>query len=229
MDGYLLGYVLIFIAMIVTMAAQAKVSNAYRKYSQYDSYTGMTGAMMARRMLDEYGLNHIQIREVNGQLSDYYDPRNETVHLSRDIYEGTSIASLAVACHECGHAIQHAEGYTSLVVRNTLVPYCNLSSKLGYVAIFIGLAMNSYTLAMVGILLVSAILFYQVITLPVEFNASNRALAYLNSLGLNGSTLEGSKDMLTAAALTYVAAAFSALMSILRLLLIVLGNGKRRR
>ncbi len=228
MNGYTLGFLLVIIAMIISMIAQAKVNGAYSKYSKIESYTGMTGYQVARRMLDQHGLSHVAIREVKGTLSDHYDPRNETVNLSRDVYYGSSIASVAVACHECGHALQHAEGYRSLIIRNALIPFFNVSQQLGYLAIFIGFFFGSYDLAMIGVILICGILIYQLLTLPVEFNASSRALHYLDEgVLVQGETLDGARSMLSAAAFTYVASMLSSLASILRLVLI-LGGGRRR-
>lgn len=221
MNGYTIGYIAVIIAFIISLIAQSKVNSAYSKYRKIDSNTGMTGYMAARKMLDDHGLNYVYINEVSGKLSDHYDPRNQTVNLSRDVYEGTSIASIAVACHECGHALQHAEGYQSLVIRNSLIPFFNISQQLGNIAIIIGLLSGLLNLAMIGIILVCGILLYQMLTLPIEFNASSRALDYLGNGILNGNTLSGAKSMLSAAAFTYVAAALASLASILRLFLIV--------
>lgn len=227
-NSYTLGFLLVLIAAIISLIAQSKVQGAYSKYSKIDAYIGKTGAMIAREMLQSQGLYDVTIREVSGKLSDHYNPSNKTVNLSSDIYHGTSIASIAIACHECGHAIQHAQGYKSLVIRNSLIPTFNIMNTIGYGAIMIGYATSMLNIALVGVILISGMLCYQLLTLPIEFDASKRALAYIDEYSmLQGSTYKGAKSMLSAAAFTYVAAMLASLASILRLLLIILGNNRR--
>ena len=177
---------------------------------------------MARRILDSNGLNNVDIVETQGELTDHYDPERKVVRLSKDIYHGATIASSSVAAHECGHAVQDKEGYFFLRLRATLVPFVNLSSKLGYIALVVGLLFGWLELAWFGIFLELAILFFQLITLPVEFDASRRAADFLKREALvEKSEQEGSKKMLNAAAMTYVASVVSTLLQILRLVLLV--------
>ncbi|MFQ6862674.1 MAG: zinc metallopeptidase [Beduini sp.] len=227
MNYYMFGYFLLFIGVILTMGAQMKVQSAYGKYSKIPSSSGLTGYETARRILDQNGLQDVEINAVNGKLSDHYNPKNKTVNLSRDVYNGHSIASIAVAAHECGHAIQHKVGYRSLVYRNALVPLFNVSQWAGYIVLFIGFAMGELNIALLGIVLISAILLFQLLTLPVEFNASSRALEILDTGMIPTSEVGGASQMLSAAAMTYVAAVAASLLSILRLLLMVLGSSRR--
>ncbi len=220
-------YILVIIGFLVTLASQALVKGRYSKYKKIISSKKMTGEEVARKILDKNDLLNIKINEVAGNLTDHYDPTNKTVNLSTDIYKGNSIASIAVAAHECGHAIQDKEGYTFLKFRHSIIPFVNISTKLGYIVIFIGLFAGLFNLAMLGIILISGILIFQLVTLPVEFNASSRAKIQLKELGLvNDEDSNGVKDMLTAAALTYVAALASSILQILRLLLMVTGRRK---
>ncbi len=227
MSYYTLGYVLILVGGILTMMAQRKVQSAYSKYRRVPSSSGLTGYDVARRILDLNGLQDVEIRAVGGQLSDHYNPRNKTVNLSQDIYHGHSIASIAVAAHECGHAIQHKEGYRSLVLRNTLIPVFNVSQRIGYAVLFLGFIMGEMDMALIGVFLISAILLFQLLTLPIEFNASQRALKILDTGMISASEVGGASQMLSAAAMTYVAAVAATLLSVLRLLLIVLGRSDR--
>lgn len=181
---------------------------------------------MAREILDSEGLHDIQIFEVNGQLSDHYNPGKKTINLSKDIYQGTSIASLAVAAHECGHAIQYKEKYIPISLRNAILPIANIGQYLGWIAIFIGLIFSRTNVAWFGFFAMCGILAFQVVTLPVEFNASSRALAILKTRYLNEDEYSGARSMLSAAAMTYVAAMISTLMSMLRIFLIILGNSR---
>lgn len=226
-NGYArLGYILVFIGFLIMLYAQMKVNSAYSRYERVPNSRGMTGAMVAREILDRNGLTNVQIRSVSGKLSDHYDPRNKTVNLSRSIHDGTSIAALAVASHECGHAIQHATGYQPLVFRNAILPFCNVGQNLGWLAVFLGLILGNSKVAWIGVFLMSGILIFQLATLPVEFNASSRALAILKSNYLTTNEYSGAKSMLSAAAFTYVAATLSALLSLLRIVLVILGNDR---
>jgi Zn-dependent membrane protease YugP len=215
-------YILVIIGTIITLIAQFFVNSSYNKYKQRMNSNGITGREVARKILDVNGLSNVEVLEVAGTLTDHYDPRNKIVNLSTDIYKDSSIASIAVAAHECGHAIQDKVGYTFLRIRHMLVPTVNLSSKLGYVVIFIGLAFGSYKLAMFGLILLLAILLFQLVTLPVEFNASRRAMEQLRILNLADDIGQnGVKSMLTAAAMTYVASVASTLLQLLRLFIII--------
>ncbi|WP_027089423.1 zinc metallopeptidase [Thomasclavelia saccharogumia] len=223
---YMIGYLLVAIGSLIMVVAQIKVSSAYNKYEKIPNSRHMTGAMVAREILDRNGLRDVQINRVNGRLSDHYDPRNKTVNLSPGIHDGTSIASLAVASHECGHAIQHLVGYRPLVFRNAILPLCNVGQYLGWIAVFIGLLMGNSNIAWLGVILMSGILLFQIVTLPVEFDASSRALQILKTNYLTSDEYSGAKSMLSAAAFTYVAAMLSTVLSLLRIVLIVLGNDR---
>lgn len=223
---YMIGYLLVAIGSLIMVIAQIKVSSAYNKYEKIPNSRHMTGAMVAREILDRNGLRDVQINRVNGRLSDHYDPRNKTVNLSPGIHDGTSIASLAVASHECGHAIQHLVGYRPLVFRNAILPLCNVGQYLGWIAVFIGLLMGNSNIAWLGVILMSGILLFQIVTLPVEFDASSRALQILKTNYLTSDEYSGAKSMLSAAAFTYVAAMLSTVLSLLRIVLIVLGNDR---
>lgn len=221
LGGDLLSTILIFASLIVTGAASAYININYSKYKKVELKKKKTGFDVAREMLDKNGLSNVLILETQGELSDHYDPSKKVVKLSRDIYHGTTIAACSVASHECGHAIQDKEGYTFLVFRNKIVPLVNFSSKAGYIAIMAGLLLSFSSLIWVGVALEVIILLFQLVTLPVEFNASSRALTHLEQMGVvDNSELSGSKKMLTSAALTYVAGVFSAVIQLLRLILI---------
>lgn len=220
--GYDPTYILVLIGFLITLVAQIFVNSSYKKYKKVNTKSGLQGFEVARRILDMNGLNNVEIVETKGELSDHYDPTRKVVRLSTDIYHGATIASSSVAAHECGHAVQDKEGYFFLRLRASLVPIVNISSKVGYFAIVIGLIFGAMKLAWLGIFLELAILFFQLITLPVEFNASKRAAEYLKKEALiEASEQEGSKKMLNAAAMTYVASVVATLLEILRLVLIV--------
>ena len=223
---YMLGYILVGIGVLVMALAQAKVSSAYKKYASVPNSKQMTGRDVAFEILQQNGLSYVQINEVSGHLSDHYNPGKNTLNLSSDVYHGRSIAALAVAAHDCGHALQHKEGYKPLVVRNAIVPVCNISQNIGWIAIVAGLMLGKISIAWFGVLLMSVMLLFQLITLPVEFDASSRALSILNDRYLMDSEYSGAKSMLTAAALTYVAGVLSTLLSLLRIVLIVLSNDR---
>lgn len=231
MDSYALinslSWILMLLGIVITIAAQIFVSSSYNKYKKKKVASNITGFEVARKILDNNGLKNIHIVETRGNLTDHYDPRNKVVRLSTDVFHGNSIASVAVAAHECGHAIQDKEGYTFLRIRSSIVPFVNISSKIGYVAIFIGFICGSYDLATIGIVLLLAMLAFQLVTLPVEFNASSRAKKQIDSLALaENKEQEGVSKMLTSAALTYVAALVTTLLEILRLALIIFGNNR---
>lgn len=218
-------YIFVIIGAIITMLAQGLVTGRYNKYKKMDASKNYRGKDIARKILDANGLQKVKVQEVSGTLTDHYDPSNKTVNLSTDIYEGNSISSVAVAAHECGHAIQDKVGYKFLRIRHKLVPTVNICTKLGYVVIMIGLLAGVFNVAMIGLILVGAILLFQLVTLPVEFNASSRAKKQLKELNLvNETDSTGISDMLFAAALTYVAALASSILQVLRLLLMILGR-----
>ena len=223
----MLSYGLTILALIIAFSAQAYVNSSYSKYKKVLNGKRLSGAAAARRMLDAKGMNDVRVNMVKGILSDHYDPRTKTVNLSRDIYNGETVAAVSVACHECGHALQDKEGYVFMRIRASLVPLVNLSSKVGYFAIMIGFIFGALKLVWIGIFAEVAILIFQLITLPVEFDASRKALQEEEIMGLlSADEMRGSKKMLRAAALTYVASVTSTLMEILRLVLIASSRNK---
>ena len=222
---YMIGYLLVIVGAIIMALAQMKVSSAYNKYSRIENSRHLTGRDVAYEILNQHGLSDVQIYEVKGHLSDHYNPSNLTLNLSSEIYHGTSIASLAVAAHECGHALQHQEGYKPLTFRNMIVPVCNISQTIGWIAILLGLFIGKSSISWLGVLLMSLMLLFQIVTLPVEFDAS-RALSILNDRYLTEDEYPGAKKMLTAAALTYVAAMLSTLLSLLRIVLMVMSRDR---
>ena len=216
--GYDSTYILLIIGVIISAMASARLNSVYGKYRKVRSASGMTGAQAAQRILRAAGISDVSIGMVNGNLSDHYDPRTKRVNLSREIYEGTSLASVGVAAHECGHAIQHATNYAPLSFRSTIVPLANLGSQLSWPLFMAGLILSIEPLLTVGILLFSLAVLFQLVTLPVEFNASSRALRMLDDTGILGNQeIKGAKAVLKAAALTYVAALLSSILQLLRL------------
>ena len=220
---------LVIPGLIASIWAQIKVSSTFKKYSNMRTAKGLTGFMAARRILDANGLSHVAIEQINGHLSDHYDPRANVIRLSRDVYSSSSPAAIGIAAHEAGHAIQYATQYSPIKLRAGLVSITQFSSMLAIPLFFIGLMFASDYLMLAGILLYAAIAFFQLVTLPVEFNASRRALKVLSSSGmLNSSELDASKKVLSAAAMTYVAALLTSLLTLLRLLLLANNRGNRR-
>lgn len=220
MKDYFIVYGLTIISIIITTLAQFFISNSYSKYKKIKNERNITGAYAARYILDKHNLNDIKVVETRGYLTDHYDPVNKVIRLSSDIYHGASIASISVACHECGHAIQDKEKYLFLRIRSKLIPVVNFSSYAGYFAIVLGCIFGSLNLIWLGIIAEMVILLFQLITLPVEINASKKALKELDySHFLNSNELKQGKIMLTAAALTYIASIATALIQILRLIL----------
>ncbi|MDF2513821.1 MAG: putative rane protein [Herbinix sp.] len=221
-------YILVIIGIVITLAASAKVKSAFAKYSQVSTRTGITGAQAAERILRESGIYDVQIQSVAGNLTDHYDPRSKVLRLSDSVYGSSSLAAVGVAAHECGHAIQHQNSYAPLILRSTLVPVANIGSMAAWPVIILGIFMGyNEFLVNLGIVLFSAAVLFQLITLPVEFNASKRAIARLSETGiLYGDELGQSKKVLDAAALTYVAAAAASILQLLRLILLF--GGRRR-
>lgn len=220
---------LIFVlpAAIFAMWASANVNSTFKKYSQVRATCGWTGFDAARRILDANGLFDVKIEHVAGNLSDHYDPKANVIRLSDSVYGNNSAAAIGVAAHEAGHAVQHATGYGPIKLRMALIPVCNIGSNLAMPLVFLGLIMGSYYLANIGILAFGLAALFQLVTLPVEFNASNRALKALEGSGyMTDGDLKSSRKVLTAAALTYVAALAVALANLLRLYVLV--NGRRR-
>lgn len=229
MNNYYINYdLLIWTGLIISILSQVLLSTSYSKYKKTLNNKDKTGYEVARKILDENNLNDIMILETKGNLSDHYDPSRKVIKLSTDIYHGSSIASAAVAAHECGHAIQDKDGYKPMRIRSKIVPTVNICTKLGYIAIVIG-CIFSYQLIEIGILLLTTILVFQLVTLPVEFNASKRALKELETLSLvDNEEKSKARNMLTAAAFTYIASLLTSLLEILRLVLIF-GNRRNDR
>ena len=218
-------YIFFFISLIITLGAQMYVNSSYNKYSKVKTNHEETGEQVARQILDNAGLNDVVVFETNGFLSDHYDPRHKAVFLSRKNFNSSTIAAASVAAHECGHAIQHKEGYIFMNIRAALVPFVNFSSYAGYFAILLGCLFGSMNLIWLGILAECVILLFQVITLPVEFNASKRALKVLEKDNyLTKKELTGGKTVLRAAALTYVASVATSLIEVFRLILLYSGR-----
>jgi len=222
MTSYLIYFAVI---LIIPLWAQAKVRSAYNKYSKVPTSTQMTGAEVARKILDDNGLFDVNIEQTKGVLSDHYDPRKKVIRLSKDIYHGRSMASSAVAAHEVGHAIQDEEEYAFLNFRSALFPVANLGSNMSFILIIAGLLMGLNNLILFGIIFMAAAVLFQFVTLPVEFNASSRAMDQLVATGIITNNEErDTKKVLNAAALTYVAAALVALLELMRFILIFLSN-----
>ena len=225
---YYMTGIFIIPVFIFALICQASVKRNFRKYSRVMSRSGMTGADAAWRLLQLNGVTDVKIRKINGTLTDYYDPKAKEICLSQDVFDSKSIAAIGVACHEAGHACQHAQGYSPLKLRNAVIPATRIGSTLGVPLCLIGLFINSEALAYAGIIMYAFVALFQLITLPVEFNASKRALSAIGQYGfLTDNEYSGAKKVLTSAALTYVAALASALATIFRLFLVV--NGARRR
>ena len=227
--GGLMGYyfdptwILVIIGAVLSMAASAKVNSTFNKSSKVRSITGMTGEDAAKRLLNSQGIYDVTVRPVKGQLTDHYDPRTKTVNLSESVFHSTSVAAIGGAAHECGHAMQHAEGYVPIKIRSAIIPVTQVGSRLWYLIFVLGLIFSSSeigpVLQMVGILLFSLIVVFQLVTLPVEFNASGRAMKTLEThMILYGDDLTKARKVLTAAAMTYVAALLNGLLQLIRLI-----------
>ncbi|NMB27935.1 MAG: zinc metallopeptidase [Tissierellia bacterium] len=223
--GYGGGWMLFLMpAILFSMYAQLKVSTSFNKYLRVVSRSGYTGSQVARMILDRNGLHDVRIELVPGNLTDHYDPRTKVIRLSRNVYNGNSIAAVSVAAHEVGHAIQHGEGYFPLLIRNNIAPIASIGARFVWVLILLGFLISPFLLE-VGIILYLAVVLFQVVTLPVEFNASRRALYQLENGIILRDEIEPSKKVLSAAALTYVAATLVAIGQLLRLLAL---SGRRR-
>lgn len=229
-------YVLVLIGAILSIAASQMVNSTYRKYARVRARSGMTGAEVARRILQMSGITDVQIQHISGELTDHYDPSGKVLRLSDTVYDSRSVAAIGVAAHECGHALQHKEGYAPLKIRSVLVPAANLGSRLGLPIVILGLILGIgfplpgggyFSLAQIGIWIFTLAVLFQIVTLPVEFNASGRALKMLGSYGImNDDEVDDCKKVLGAAALTYVAAAAASILQLLRL--VILARGRRR-
>ncbi len=208
-------------ALILTIYAQAKVSSTYKKYANVRARSGIAACDMARQMLDYNGLSNVKVEQVKGNLTDHYDPRTKVLRLSEATYHSTSVAALGVAAHEAGHAMQDQESYAPLKIRNALVPVANIGSSASWILIILGIVFSTFNLITIGIICFAAVVVFQLVTLPVEFNASNRALVALEGGGfLEADEVQQTNKVLRAAALTYVAAALTAILQLLRLLVL---------
>ena len=214
-------------AILLGLIVQIRLSTTYSKYSKVQSRTGMTGYTAARRILDAAGLRHVPIECIQGELTDHFDPRSNVLRLSNGVYNSSSVAAIGVAAHECGHAIQYAEEYTPMKVRGALVKVTNFSSSISMFIVILGLIFSFRELALVGVALFSVVVLFQLVTLPVEFNASRRAVKILDGY-MDREELSGVKSVLSSAAMTYVAALVSAIFQLIRLLAIV-GGGRDRK
>lgn len=222
-------YLLLIPAMLFALYAQFKVNLTYNKFSKVRNSRGITSAEVARRILDANGLWNVKVVHIAGSLTDNFNPQTNTVSLSDSTYSSDSVAAIGVAAHECGHAVQHATGYAPIKIRSAIIPITNIGSSLGMILLLVGLIFSSHSLAIFGVLLYSAVTVFQAVTLPVEFNASSRALKTLrDDFILDEDELPMARKVLSAAALTYVAALISSIATVLRLLLIA-NNRTRRR
>ena len=223
-------YILVLIGVVLSLLASAKVKSTFARYSNVRSYSGMTGRDAAEKILHRNGIYDVQIIHISGNLTDHYNPTNKTLALSDPVYHSTSVAAIGVAAHECGHAIQHQTGYFPLTLRGNLVPVANFGSTMAWPLIIIGLFFNSSTgsfLIQLGIIFFSLAVLFQLVTLPVEFNASNRALHILGTTNmLQDDELKYTRRVLRAAALTYVASAAAAILQLLRLIILFGGNDR---
>lgn len=214
-------------AILLGLIVQIRLSTTYSKYAKIQSRTGMTGYTAARRILDAAGLRQVPIECIQGELTDHFDPRSNVLRLSNGVYNSSSVAAIGVAAHECGHAIQYAEEYTPMKVRGALVKATNFSSSASLIIVVLGLIFSIQEIALIGVALFSVVVLFQLVTLPVEFNASRRAVKILDGY-MDHEELSGVKRVLSAAAMTYVAALVSAIFQLIRLLAIV-GGGRNRK
>ncbi len=232
-DGFFdVGYVLVLIGLLISLWASWNVKSTFRRYQNTRNSRGLTAAQVVRQILDDNGLYQIRIERVSGNLTDHYDPKGNVIRLSDSVHDSTSVAAIGVAAHECGHAVQHAVNYFPMQIRSAIIPVTQLGSRLWYIVFVLGLIFsNSYAgmlLRMIGILLFSLIVLFQLVTLPVEFNASRRAMQTLESRYiLADEELSGARKVLTAAALTYVAALLGSILQLIRLLGVSKRNNRR--
>lgn len=227
LGGYGLYLLFSLPALLLGLWAQFKVKSAFNQYSRVRSFTGLTGAEVARRMLNSNGLNNVQVEEVGGMLSDHYDPTSRTLRLSREVYHSNSLAAAGVAAHESGHAVQHAEGYTALKFRTAMVPSVQIGSWLGPIIFIVGYFFSSEPLSWAGIILFAATAVFALVTLPVELDATRRAKGWLATSGvIYNSEMDGVSKVLDAAALTYVAAAIQAISTVLYYVFLLMGRNR---
>ena len=227
--------ILVMPFVILSLIASAKVNSSFKNYSEVYSRRGLTAAEAARKVLQDNGVLDVNIERVHGHLTDHFDPKANTIRLSENVYDSTSVASIGVACHEAGHAVQHAVGYLPVKIRTAIVPITNIGSRLSIPLVLLGIILSSFgaqysIIAYIGVALFALCVIFQLVTLPTEFNASRRALRAINDGGiLYEDEAVGARKVLTAAAMTYVAALAVTVMQFLRLLLIVAGSQQRRR
>lgn len=222
-------YILILIGALLSMWASARVKSTFARYDRVRNFRGITGAQAAQTILHQAGIYNVSVQRISGSLTDHYDPAAKVLRLSDSVFGATSVAAIGVAAHECGHAIQDQQDYAPLRIRASLVPICNFGSTISWPLILIGVLMGwNQFLIRAGILLFFAVVLFQLVTLPVEFNASSRALKILSSTGLlQGDENEGARKVLSAAALTYVAGAAASILQLLRLIILFGGRGRR--
>lgn len=221
--------VLVIPALIISMWAQYKVKSSYKKFSKVLNSRNITGAYAAQAVLSYYGITDVTIRPIAGNLTDNYNPKTKVISLSKGVFSGTSVAAVGVACHEAGHAAQHATDYVPIKLRNSILPVCQLGSTLGIPLALIGYFLGFGLLVNIGLILYAAVFVFQLVTLPVEFNASRRAIAVIEETGLfYGDESEGAKKVLKAAAMTYVASMLVALANLLRFIIKLTANQRRR-
>lgn len=225
-DSYYFGFVLI--PLLIGIWAQHKVTSTYKKYSRIASGNGHTGYEAARSILDQNGLQHVQIERVKGNLTDHYDPRTNVIRLSEGVYGSSTVAAIGIAAHECGHAVQYATGYAPMKIRGAIIPITNFGSKMAVPMLLIGILFNWYPLAYAGLIGYVLIALFQLVTLPMEFNASNRAIAALSNMSITESDQRGVKKVLSAAAMTYVAALIAAVTQLLHMITIIGRRNNRR-
>lgn len=221
--------ILVIPAVILSLIASANVNSTFKKYSSVASLRGVSGAEAARRVLAANGVTHVQIEHVSGNLTDHFDPKTNTIRLSDSVYSSTSVAAVGVAAHEAGHAVQYANGYAPMKLRSAIIPITNIGSNLAMPLVLLGIIFSIPVLADIGILAFSFSTLFQLVTLPVEFNASSRAIKAIEGFAANESEVKSARKVLTAAAMTYVAALAVSLANLLRLILIVNGNNRRRK
>ncbi len=219
-------YILVLISLLISIAAQIHVRSSYKKYSKVRNSRGMTGAEAARMLLQENGVTDVAVEQIPGKLTDHYDPVSRTIRLSDGVYDKDTVAAVGIAMHEAGHAVQYAQNYLPVRIRHAIVKSTNISSWISYILIMLGILFSSYNMMTLGIIFFLAVIFFQLVTLPVEFNASGRALRFLQGSGvLESDEQRGAKKVLSAAAMTYVAALIVSLLQLIRLLAI---RGRRR-
>lgn len=214
--------------LLLSLWAQMKVQTTFSKYSKLSNRRNLTGADAARRILDMNGLTSVRVERVSGNLTDHFDPKTNCIRLSETVHDSNSVAAVGVAAHEAGHAVQHANQYMPIVVRNAIVPVVNIGSRISLPLLFLGLILDHLALVWVGIILFGLAVVFQTVTLPVEFNASRRAIQVLGDGYLAEDELKGVKKVLSAAAMTYVAAALTSAAQLLRYIVLFTGNGRRR-